>query len=325
MRSSHNIIRRVAAWNAAEGNYSIFGIHHGDHNLLEDVAGWGIARKTFESSQGGNFTTIRRAWGRWEGSHVAGPKMTYSLAYNNYDMLVENSIGTWSGEKMKQTYVLLDYYGKPLAWHYDNYDVNQPYAVFGVDALQKDDKNARARLLGSIAYITTSDSFKAKRLVFVTKLDSVEVADTLAYVEPGSYSRVNPFGLYGLPAFPTLGLHGLTGSTERGGAVNLLARNITSIGGAGASIARAWETRNVLQGSSPAVYGSRESAFNTTRGANLCHRYVDGVLTNQPLWPWPMNKRIIEATALSGRKPVNVTATIEEIFGPIPSQCSASP
>jgi hypothetical protein len=38
-----------------------------------------------------------------------------------------------------------------------------------------------------------------------------------------------------------------------------------------------------------------------------------------------MNKRIIEATALSGRKPVNVTATIEEIFGPIPSQCSASP
>src|SRR5215813_14245586 len=116
-----------SAWDASEGNYDIFGIHHDEHNLLEDVAGWGIARKIFESSQGGNFTTIRRAWGRWEGSHIVGPKLVYALTYNNYDMLVENSIGTWSGEKMKQTYVLLDSYGKRWVGRgegtYQNYDV----------------------------------------------------------------------------------------------------------------------------------------------------------------------------------------------------------
>jgi hypothetical protein len=44
-RSHQNIIRRVAAWDAADGNHSIFGIHNATHNLLEDVAGWGIARK----------------------------------------------------------------------------------------------------------------------------------------------------------------------------------------------------------------------------------------------------------------------------------------
>lgn len=44
-RSHQNIIRRVAAWDAADGNHSIFGIHNATYNLLEDVAGWGIARK----------------------------------------------------------------------------------------------------------------------------------------------------------------------------------------------------------------------------------------------------------------------------------------
>jgi hypothetical protein len=307
-RSSHNVIRRVAAWDAAEGNHSIFGVHYGEHNLLEDVAGWGIARKIYESSQGGDFTTIRRGWGRWEGSHVTGPKVVYSLAYNNYSMLVENSIGTWSGEKMKESYVLLDYYGKPWVGYgegtYQNHDVNQPYGVFGIDAL-KDDKKARARLLGSIAYIRASDSFKAPQLVFVTKLDAVEIADTLAYIEPGSYPRVKTFGLYGLLA----------------GATSLLARNITGLGGAGALIRRDWETRNVLEGSSLAVYGSTESAFNSTRGANLCRRYVDGVLTHEPLWPWPMNQRIIEATRQSGRSPVDVTATVESMIGAIPTEC----
>jgi hypothetical protein len=111
--SSHNTVRRVAAWDAADNNTNIFGIHGGGHNLLEDVAGWGIARKTFSASQGGDYTTIRRAWGRWEGSHVVGPKMTYTLAYNNYNITCENCIGTWSGERMKQTYTLLDYDGKP--------------------------------------------------------------------------------------------------------------------------------------------------------------------------------------------------------------------
>ncbi len=341
LRSNHSVIRRVAAWDAADGNHMVFGVHYGDHNLLEDVAGWGIARKVFSSSQKGNFTTIRRAWGRWEGSHVTGPKSVYSLAYNNYNMLIENAIGTWSGEKMKESYVLLDYYGKPWVGRgkgtYRNHDVNQPYAVFGMDGL-KDDKKAKARLLGSIAYITADDSFKAQRLVFVQNMDAIEIADTLAYVEPGSYPRVRTFDLYGLPSLMrSLGLDGLTGSqesvglygstssTEGSAAVSLLAHNITSIGGAGAFIGKEWQTRNVLQDSSPVIHGSSESALNTPRGADLCHRYVDGTPTREPLWPWPMNQRILDATIQSGRRPVDVTATIEKLFGRIPQACREVP
>ena len=50
--SSHNIVRRIAAWDARDGNCYIFSLDSpGDlhivteYNLLEDCAGWGIARE----------------------------------------------------------------------------------------------------------------------------------------------------------------------------------------------------------------------------------------------------------------------------------------
>ena len=112
--ASHNVIRRVAAWDAADSNSEIFGVHdNSSFNLLEDVAGWGTARKIFQMSYGGDYTTIRRAWGRWERSTVIGPKMTYTLAYNNYHLTCENCLGTWSGQGMPSSYVLMGYDGKP--------------------------------------------------------------------------------------------------------------------------------------------------------------------------------------------------------------------
>src|SRR5918996_1416044 len=100
-QSSHNVVRRVAGWNAADANRMIFALAGGTHNLFEDIAGWGIARKILESCCNANFTTVRRFWGRWDGSHFVGPKMTLSLAYDNTDILVENAIGAWSGEAMQ--------------------------------------------------------------------------------------------------------------------------------------------------------------------------------------------------------------------------------
>jgi hypothetical protein len=307
--SNHNIVRRVAAWDAADGNTNIFGIHYGTYNLLEDVAGWGTARKIFSASQGGNYLTIRRAWGRWEGSHVVGPKVTYSLAYNNYNMTCENCIGTWSGERMKETYTLLDYYGKSWtgkgAGTHTDYKVDQPYAVFGIDAL-KDDKNAHTKLLGSIAYIRGSDRATPRQAIFVNKLDSVEVADTVVYIEPGMHSTVKRFSLNNL-----------------GSAVgtNLVARNLTAIGGKDSTFGSDWKKSSISESSS---LNSVTNVFTPTSGANLCYRYKDSVLTKDPLWPWPMNQRIMDAMRESGRTPVDVTKTIELMLGPIPAQCKGT-
>jgi hypothetical protein len=236
-----------------------------------------------------------------------GPKVTYSIAYNNYNLICENCIGTWSGERMKQTYTLLDYYGKPWtgrgAGTYTNYGVDQPYGIFGIDALPPSDKNARAKLIGSLAYVRAGDRFHPAQLVFATKVDSVKVGDTVAYVQPGSHQNKRPFALYNL-------------QTSTG--TNLVAHNLTSIGGTTSYFGTEWKKSYISHGSSLSTVGN---VFSATSGARLCHRYKDGILTNEALWPWPMNQRIIDATVESGRAPVDVTATVEKLLGPIPSAC----
>ena len=308
-RSNYNIVRRVAAWEAAEGNYNIFAVNFGSHNLLEDVAGWGIARKIFSASQGGNYTTIRRAWGRWEGSHVIGPKMTYTLAYNNYDMICENCIGVWSGERMKEAYTLRDYKGKsvsrPGVESYTNYSVDQAYGIFGTDRLDKD-KNARTRLLGSIAYVRATDRFAPPQAVFLSKVDSFEIADVFVYIEPGSHTSKIPFALHNL---------------QREVASNLVAKNLTAIGGRKSIFGSDWKTSDISEGR---TLESAGNVFTSSRGANLCYRYKDGVLTREPLWPWPMNRRITDAMAESGRTPIDVTRTLESLFGAIPAACKST-
>ena len=308
-RSSNNIIRRVAAWDAADNNTNIFGIHNGTNNLLEDVAGWGVARKIISTSQGGNATTIRRAWARWEGSHVIGPKMTYALAYNNYSVVCENCIGTWSGGRMKQSYTLLDYYGQPWtgngAGTYSNYGVNQPYGIFAVDRLDGD-KNANTKLLGSIAYVQSSDRFAPSQAVFITKMDSMEVSNTAVYYQPDYHLNKTRFALYNLAS--AVG-------------TNLYAKNLTGIGGAASTYGSDWKKSNLSEGASLSSVGN---IFSSTSGANLCRRYQNRALTDVPLWPWPMNQRIIDGLIQSGRTAVDVTLTVEKMFGSIPASCKTS-
>jgi hypothetical protein len=306
--SSSNVIRRVAAWDAADKNTTIFGAHYGSHNLFEDVAGWGRARKIFSGSQGGDYLTVRRAWGRWERSTVVGPKLTYSLAYNSYHMICENCLGAWSGQGMPSTYVLKGYDGAPWtgagAGTYTNHDVNQPYGIFAADR-EDGDKNAYVRLLGSLAYILSTDTYKPERAVFITALDSVDIKDTTAYLAPGTNPSVLPFGLYGFA-----------------GASNLRASDLTAFGGKSSFWAKEWIQSNLWSASSPAAYSPGENIFNTSRGANLCYQYQDGNLTTKRLWPWPMNQRIKDAMVQSGRASVDVTATIQKLFGTIPAACT---
>jgi hypothetical protein len=300
VRSNHNVVRRVAAWDAADGNEAIVSTGASEYTLFEDVAAWGIGRKVFSASQGGNYTTCRRCWGRWEGSHFVGPKLTYTLAYNNHHMIIENSIGTWSGEKMKETYVLQCPSGTTYSkcgQTMTGYRVDQAEAIFGVDRASDP---VHSKILGSIAYVRKSDRFQPSRVYWVVKMDSVEYVNNVAYIEPGSHTTKRPFEMLGLP-----------------GGQDLLAKNLTAIAATEPYFHNEWETSNISDGSDVA------SVPNVFLGsaAQICRQYEDGVLTSEPLWPWPMNQRIIDAMKASGRATVDVTKTIEEMFGPIPSEC----
>jgi hypothetical protein len=282
-RSNYNVVRKVCAWDAGDVNTgNCFAAHHGTHNLFEDCAGWGVSRKVFDNSQGGDHTTFRRCWGEWEKSTVTGPKMTYTFCYNSYNTVLENCIGSWNSSVAS---------------------ADQPYGIFSMDR-NDGDKNANSKLLGCIAYLTGDQTFHATQLYFVTKLNAVEIRDCLAYIEPGSHTAIRPFALY---------------ANNDGAPSTLRAENLTCIGAAESIIDASWNPQNVhhsVDGSE--LFSSGKNLLKVDGGANVMNRYVDGQLTNDPLWPWPMNQRIIDAMQRSGREPVDVTQTVSKFAGQIP-------
>ncbi|MFX0136354.1 MAG: PKD domain-containing protein [Candidatus Hodarchaeota archaeon] len=277
---SYNIIRRICAWDAEEDeNNEIFGCHHNsEHNLFEDCAGWGTARKIFQDSQGGNYTTWRRCWGRWEYNTAGSGKSTLNTGYNSHHNLVENCICTWDS---------------------DMGSVSQPHSLFRGGTLG--DRNVHTRIYGCIGYIISSQTYQGDRLYLFTKRNQVDLANNIAYFDPGIYRSIPTFVLYGSD--------GLT------------AKNLTSIGGAGPDILSNWNTSNIYISNDASELTKNGGNIlnpalnNITSGATIIKRYVNGELTNEDLWPWPMNQRIIDAMILSGHEPVDVTRTIFELGG----------
>jgi len=291
--SSYNILRRICAWEATDGNTNIFGIHNGDYNVLEDCAGWGMARKTFSNSQQGNHTTFRRCFGRWEGSHAQGPKKTFGFSYNSYHALLENCIATWDGLKMQQNYQLHDYYGNGVGTYYSNYEVQQPDGMFSHDGFDVPADTAYAKLYGCIAYLKANqryhNSFKKWAAPFAVEIKGVEIKDALSYIEPGSYTDIWNVSLSSVGNTTTNNLDSLT-----------------QIGGELGHISSNWTPQGVR---SSLTCGNIKTATVITK------RYVNGVKTNQDLWPWPMNQRIIDAMKQGGYIPLDIT---KEIFGLCP-------
>ena len=54
-RSHHNVVKRVVAWDAPDGNEGIVSAGASEYTLFEDVAAWGIGRKVFELITGRKF------------------------------------------------------------------------------------------------------------------------------------------------------------------------------------------------------------------------------------------------------------------------------
>ncbi len=60
------------------------------------------------------------------------------------------------------------------------------------------------------------------------------------------------------------------------------------------------------------IYTDEGYSSMSGEGARLTHRYIDGVLTNEPLWPWPMEDRIQAELGYS------ITDIMHDIFSQIP-------
>ena len=284
-RSHHCIVRRVCGWNAADGNTNIFAAHYGEHNLFEDCAGWGIARKTFSCSQGGNYTTFRRCFGSWEGCHNVGPKMAFTLFYNSHHITAENCIATWDGKLMRESHAAMAQDGKPFtAWkdgsgrprYYSNYGVDQPYGCFGMDRIDQGPTK------GPFVYGCIAFRLKSQRVVNIPGLFFMRCRkphdgwfeNCAAFVETGA-ADVRTFNM-----------------------TNVDGRKVTVIGGSDPQFGGG-DISGILRIAGKNVPATWREMFQEEppeQGAHLYYCYENGKLTRKPLWPWPMNDRIKELT-----------------------------
>jgi parallel beta-helix repeat protein len=296
MRGTDWVARRVIVWNNyLTGSDTGLIAMGGLRNTLEDCAAFGVSRKLIAAGasvvDASSYNVVRRCWARYENRIGTGsPTEIFELGYRGQnDVLFENLIGTRDRVP-----------GGGLT------SPEAPLLIASSD---------HGRLYGSIAYARAGAQFDAAELLTAFPGDpplgyrlttNNEIKDVVALVEQGyqAWGNLRPVTLYAVE-----------------GAGNV-ATNIVSVGGIIPYCeSRGWSGCGTIRhGSTLATaIGAGNSVWNEVPG--ICTRYVNGTLTSEPLWPWPMNQRIMDALTASGRTPVDITATMETLFGAIPAQC----
>jgi hypothetical protein len=287
----HNTMRRVIIWTAPGADASVFGMG-GTNGLIEDCAVFGAGRKVFNvGAISGNqdlHNTVRRCWAEWSslGSAGGGPRNAMEIGYFQSYVTAENVLATG-----------VDGGGEgPI---YFNHGHNN-------------------RLFGSIAYTSASGLNGGAYMIgsqsdsqYGDTLHDTFMQDVVAIVSPQHprFGAIRPFSL----------------NQEHGGiwGYNNTFTNVVGVGGQPSTCNWGSACSTLRQGTSlSAAIGQGKSIFQEVPG--ICHRYINGELTNQPLWPWPMNQRIKDALRQSGRAEVDITATMESLLGPIPAECKGS-
>ena len=73
--------------------------------------------------------------------------------------------------------------------HLRNYQPDQATGdIFASMVFLQADKNARSKLLGSIAYVRSTDRYNYSYVNLINRIDSVTLENNVAYIEPGAYS-----------------------------------------------------------------------------------------------------------------------------------------
>lgn len=294
--SDHNTFRRVIAYNAcATCNSHIWSIDSSDSNVFEDIAGFGTGRTVVTNFQSAS-NVFRRMFGEWNSTQRSEVKLTAQLNYDSVHTTVENSIFTW----------------KPLPGT-NTTEMNDILAS-GPDSSM--DRDIFFNLYGNIAYTMPGTTFGTPEYYIGTpRTNEVHFKDTVAFV-PSSETTAKPAWWGNCQTSDSSNVDCMSSNNS--------AENSTLIGGQASDIGDMWTLTNVVQaGSIAAAYGN-QSLYTSTVGAKICNRYVNGTLGSTPLWPWPMNQRIINAMQRAGYSPRNVNTDIQTLFGPFPASCTPS-
>ena len=292
---NHNVLRRVSAYNAStDDNSFAIGIIWSNDNLLEDCVAAGTGRYMINVFTSQN-NTLRRCftqWQQWDGREFCGvtwPNGDSVGVYNSSNTTVENVIA----------------YGRALT------------GIF----IQANSDNAVAnnnQVLGSMALLQGRD-YDGSRWQFGAGVDqpTSRPGPTVNPYGPACDGHITQwwwgnhrtgFSLWGQGELHdnvfrdilATGNMGLGWSAVHPGgpaSVNTIVDHAT-IHDNGGDI-EDWEAEQggdiYIDRGDVAVTNSRianSQWANQGEGARFQYRYVDRQLTDQPLWPWPMEDRI---------------------------------
>jgi hypothetical protein len=269
---NHVSIRRTAFGNAGTGTQASMLTVSGDDVLVEDSWMWGRGKAGVEVS--GTRATLRRLVIRND-YYTGTLEFVGVLLYGAADTLIENVIAldfgtTTTSFSWKAGFRSRDMFDTRTQRYFGTIALNIPYGgyrmsdsnyenviawdVGGTGGLYEDSYKSGYRVAGATVGDTTGGGINT----FLT-----EVSDSL-FVRAGGPNSAGDRNLFASTPVPA----GSTNALVADPALLYLPR---------------------IESGSPAK-GSGTGGRD--RGANVVSRYVDGVLTATPLWPWPNEARI---------------------------------
>ena len=338
---NHLTFKRCVGWDAADTNSSIFV--PGNNALVEDCAAFGIARKTYNTHEQDD-VTFRRIWGRWEGSTHTGPKIVIDSFYFNSGTRVENALLTWNNGSMPHTWHTNDG-TNIISGPYTGWQSGNPRGTISQGQIHEGEECVDVKIHGTVSYLKgqTDGDFNAfgesRALVDYKTIRMQPCCLTLeniaTWIDPANDQWNSNLGF-------NLG-DGCTAQSPK----QLFARDISQVQSSSSNFHADWSQTDVEAATDTAGLGDSIYEGN---GAHICFRYENGATTNEPLWPWPMQQRILDATTFAaapghthlitrcveGNTPecalrtvntphavANVMADVVQMFGSPPTQCSS--
>lgn len=319
-RSYNIILRRISAYNAGSGNYHIFDIWSANNVLLEDCAASGSGRMMYDVLDSRDIT-LRRCWGRWQSHSGGGGDNGIIQIYGSNNCLVENCIGTkdpavsetvqgigvWANTYNDRadsnrffgniTYGLSSWsFFNTSAQHrtvanqfVDNVSIQSSYGY-----IQRGDANCTVRQMTIAGVQKTAFALDPNSLPLDTDyfikcdirnsvLDHAGIGFSVSTKMPSRVSLSESFNNLFQIAQSHNGFSSLSSSDFQMSPGFLIDRY-----GRGGYL--------FMPDSSP-LKNSGEGGQRI--GANVLYRYEDGILSDAPLWPWPMEERILQETGVS--------------------------
>ncbi len=319
--SSHINLRRLSAYNAGVGNYHIFLVWNSSYVLVEDCAASQTAgsnkagRYCYLSFNGANHNTFRRNYAKYYHHTGGGGPAAAACDYGGSYDLWENNVFDVSEMDSSSGTELYGIYGAG-AYSDTSHNTWKGNVVIG-----KANGGQRALYAGSADGSSVSNWWLENNLFInfyggastesgtnwtVLNNTLVTIADKMTYPYGATYGSASLTAKNNSYLTGARGIYVASGSTAASrynnfSGVSTLYSGTTTDKTGDKKFSPAYDSATYGKGAylmvPPALQKQGESGADI--GAEVLYQYQDGLPTDVPVWPWPMENRIFEETGVS--------------------------